>query len=315
MAVIYAEPFASMPAVWENTTSPYTTPRDASYPFVLEVLRTDLVSGVGASGENVAHMNTIAGYVAFDDYGPWDATCGSLRADIRFDSSLAGSLSSGAFTKFLVLKSSNDISGTGNINLQIRRTSIAGSVLTADLRLLYNNLSATSPISITVDLDQWFCWKIAWQCGSNPVETLPGPGVPTANSDGEIIVTRQPLPSGSITTLISLTGIPLYVSPGTSWGGTFSALNFNNDAQIGAVGDFTNVTLESCEEEEPEPPDPVPGGPTNNSVPTCCQTAGPGETSAGPVLPPVSFESIIVCGFGGQAPDTTPITNSENWAV
>lgn len=316
MAIIYTEPFASDPALWESADPEYTIPRDSAYPYVEAAFREAIITGGGGpAGEDFVRETGVNSYVAFGGYGPWDATCGRMWADIRFSSAQASSFSSSAFATIMSFKSSTDISGSGNINFQIRRTSVVGSVFNLDVRVRYSNGSNSSIVSTSINLDTWYTWKLLWQCGSNPVEILPGPGVPTVTADGTLELTRALAPGGTPTSLISLTGIALYVSPGTSWGGSFTALNFNDHAQVGTWGDYTNVTIESCEDEEPEPPDPVPTGTTNNSDPPCCQTAPPGSTSTGPVLPPVEFNLVLACDGGGQAPDTTPVTNSENWAV
>lgn len=55
------------------------------------------------------------------------------------------------------------------------------------------------------------------------------------------------------------------------------------------------------------------GGGSSGGRPTDTSTAGP---CAKPVEDPERGGTWTrMCDFGGQAPDTTPVTNSENWAV
>lgn len=55
----------------------------------------------------------------------------------------------------------------------------------------------------------------------------------------------------------------------------------------------------------------------DNSVPCCVETATPGGTNAGPILPPDPRLPLPVwtafCDFGGLAPNGTDVINSEDW--
>lgn len=110
-----------------------------------------------------------------------------------------------------------------------------------------------------------------------------------------------------------LNGIERTSFTGVVWNGDSSAnpTPYWNSVRIQTIGAFSDWLIY----DNTDCTVTIPGGPTNNSNPDCCQTAPPGGTTAGPVLPPTEFNLIAACAGGGQAPDTTPITNSENWAV
>lgn len=241
---------ADTSALWENTLTQYSTPTDTDFPFVSASKLADLTMSAGPTSENVVSFTTIAGYQAFNGYGPFDATCGRVTVDMRVTTANATAMGTSQYTVMFQLKGSPDTSGVGNVSIMFKKASISGSTLSGTWRLLYNNHDAVVGTvgAGTIGLDTWYRYTLTWTCGSNPVEVaLFSP--PTADSDGTITVTQQPSAGGTIDTLFSVASIPLYTGPGVVFSGGsggFSALNENNDFEMAAWGDFTNIVIARC---------------------------------------------------------------------
>jgi hypothetical protein len=312
---IYPENFVSLAPLWDNSPL-YTTPRDADYLFVAETKRVQVAGGDGYGGANAVRWDgtSSAGhYVAFDNYGPWDATCGRISTDFRFDETLPLDLYTTGFAMLYQLKSSADTSGMSNITLMFRRGTLTGGTLTGDWQLVYNNLNTVQLLGSSIT-NVWWRYEMAWRCGTNPVDH----GIftaPTADNNGYITVRRQALGSATWETLFTVTGIGLVVHADT-WFGTGIGINQNNHAQIGSWGAYGHVLIEQCAADEP----PLSEFP-NQSVPCCCagedQPFGGTTPETGPVEP-VDDQHILpewdtLCVGGGNVPDAPEVVDSETW--
>ena len=312
------EPFATATALWSGSIPAYTNPRDPNYPYVAGAQAMQLVAGGGPNGENFVQDIGPNNTIFWDGYSSWDATRGRCSVDFR-PQPTDPAFGLGGYVTMFQMKSSADTSGIGNLTVAHRKNSVAGTTVTGNFRLTSRNLSFNpTPEMTTFECDgvTWWRYRIEWQCGSNAVQGGIF-SVPTCDSDGWVTVTRQVIaPStGAVETLLNVTGIPLWVNPGTWFAsgqpGGPQPVNWNKHAQIVSWGDYTNLHLESWVDvpgpEEAELPAPcAPDYTESTENPTTDTASGSGET----------YFDYWAVGYDGDAsfPLCQTLLVVENWA-